>query len=500
MAIALKMLHPDWQIRAHVGWEDEEAEDDEYRVDHVYTVAPDGTAYDCRGQFPNEESLVGEDVTGGFETQYADFDLADIEQLVQRGELKRFTRQDIDHAMRFAKQIDQQDVAENFADGKGPGRAGDSQRHGIPKHATMAELEKASHAKGRKGQLARWQLNMRRGRKKAHEGFVAEGGWANVATQNTVITPAIIGEAVAGLNEFANEYNAWQAQNELGLEIKIGNPKGSGTYYKRDLKQDPEREYGDIDIECFIHSREGVSSAQLITQYKNAITEFTRHNRDFASDNGTNIIMITSAGPAQVDLIYTFNEHANWSRALSPEYRVKGVISTSLTSALAEVLNFSFSSQGVQVKTRAGRPVSFRQSKDTKLQTVTTNPESWARDMFQYYYTLANGQPYEDRLLDLDQHPGLKDEQRLADIVHSIRSLATELERNNLLGQGALDYIPNAHALLTRVAKVYADKLEAVINSSKFDKAATPAAEEKAKKTKLMLAKYRNEITKLLLN
>ena len=56
-------------------------------------------------------------------------------------------------------------VTENFADGKGPGRPGDSQRHGIPKNATMAELEKASHAKGRKGQLARWQINMRNGRK-----------------------------------------------------------------------------------------------------------------------------------------------------------------------------------------------------------------------------------------------------------------------------------------------------------------------------------------------
>jgi hypothetical protein len=58
-------------------------------------------------------------------------------------------------------------VEENFADGKGPGRPGDSQRHGIPKGATMAELEKASHSAGRKGQLARWQLNMRRGKAKA---------------------------------------------------------------------------------------------------------------------------------------------------------------------------------------------------------------------------------------------------------------------------------------------------------------------------------------------
>jgi hypothetical protein len=58
-------------------------------------------------------------------------------------------------------------VEENFADGRGPGRPGDSQRHGIPKGATIAELEKASHATGRKGELARWQLNMRRGKAKA---------------------------------------------------------------------------------------------------------------------------------------------------------------------------------------------------------------------------------------------------------------------------------------------------------------------------------------------
>ena len=58
-------------------------------------------------------------------------------------------------------------VNENFADGKNPQDKGDSVRHGIPKGATMAELEKASHSAGRKGQLARWQLNMRRGKAKA---------------------------------------------------------------------------------------------------------------------------------------------------------------------------------------------------------------------------------------------------------------------------------------------------------------------------------------------
>ena len=57
-------------------------------------------------------------------------------------------------------------IEENFADGRGPGKPGDSQRHGIPKGATIAQLEKAAKAPGRKGQLARWQINMRRGKKK----------------------------------------------------------------------------------------------------------------------------------------------------------------------------------------------------------------------------------------------------------------------------------------------------------------------------------------------
>ena len=55
---------------------------------------------------------------------------------------------------------------ENFVDGKNPGRKGLSQRVGIPKNATIAQLEKAAKADGEKGRLARWQLNMRRGKKK----------------------------------------------------------------------------------------------------------------------------------------------------------------------------------------------------------------------------------------------------------------------------------------------------------------------------------------------
>ena len=57
-------------------------------------------------------------------------------------------------------------LVDNFADGKKPGRKGLSKRVGIPKGATIAQLEKYAKSKGEKGRMARWQLNMRRGKKK----------------------------------------------------------------------------------------------------------------------------------------------------------------------------------------------------------------------------------------------------------------------------------------------------------------------------------------------
>jgi hypothetical protein len=61
----------------------------------------------------------------------------------------------------------QQDMAENFADGKKPGRKGLSKRVGIPKKASLSQLQKiASSSTGERRRMAQWQLNMRRGKAK----------------------------------------------------------------------------------------------------------------------------------------------------------------------------------------------------------------------------------------------------------------------------------------------------------------------------------------------
>ena len=61
------------------------------------------------------------------------------------------------------------EITENFANGRGPGKSGDSKRAGIPKGATISQLKKIRSSKtasARKKQLAHWQINMRQGRKK----------------------------------------------------------------------------------------------------------------------------------------------------------------------------------------------------------------------------------------------------------------------------------------------------------------------------------------------
>ena len=59
---------------------------------------------------------------------------------------------------------------ENFADGQKPGRKGLSKRVGIPKKATLGQLEKiAKSSTGEKRRMAQWQLNMRRGRAKKNK-------------------------------------------------------------------------------------------------------------------------------------------------------------------------------------------------------------------------------------------------------------------------------------------------------------------------------------------
>jgi hypothetical protein len=63
-----------------------------------------------------------------------------------------------------------QGVAENFADGKNPGRKGLAKRSGVNTKASVSDLRKtAKNSTGEKQRMAHWLANMKAGKKNASE-------------------------------------------------------------------------------------------------------------------------------------------------------------------------------------------------------------------------------------------------------------------------------------------------------------------------------------------
>jgi hypothetical protein len=66
-----------------------------------------------------------------------------------------------------ATHFDKKAVAENFADGRNPGRKGLAKRMGVNTKASVSSLRKtAKNSSGEKQRMAHWLANMKAGRKK----------------------------------------------------------------------------------------------------------------------------------------------------------------------------------------------------------------------------------------------------------------------------------------------------------------------------------------------
>lgn len=310
-----------------------------------------------------------------------------------------------------------------------------------------------------------------------------EGGWASTKTQNTIITPTVVRDAVRVMQFFGEQFNQFLAQKNLP-PIEIGRPCGSSTYYERDMEKQPNKEYGDIDINFHIPEMPGMNNNQTVTLFSNAVKEFCDATHGFETENGKNVIVQLGDQYVQVDLVVSYIKNKEWSKALAPEWNVKGVLCASLYSALAQALNLSIGGHGIQAKTLNGERVKFSTIKGVTLHQVTNNKDNWAIDVAAYlgckHFTTR-----------LKEYPGLKDEARVSDIINSIKGIASSLDINGIM---------NSSELLSTIKDIYLQKINAVIDSSKFNKAETPAAIQKAADTKAMLAKKSAEIAKLIVS
>lgn len=304
--------------------------------------------------------------------------------------------------------------------------------------------------------------------------FILEGGWANAKTQDTIITPSVIQQSLAHLQQFERKFNQYLTQQNMP-EIRIGNPVGSGTYYQRDLEQQPDKQYGDIDVQ-FIIPRAAGGEASIQRQYAEMVKSFANLSPEYETTNGVNVIFNLDDQHIQVDFVMMFDDRVNWSRVFAPEWNTKGVISSTLFSALAQHLSVSFSDRGIQAKTRNGELVNFSLRRDTQLHTITDDASNWGVELAKFFGA-------QEISPMLKKHPGHPDETKISDIVKTIQGVMISLGRQNELAQ---------------IKQIYLNKIGAVINSSKFDKAQTPQAQQKAAQTKQTLYDRSREVAELI--
>jgi len=79
-------------------------------------------------------------------------------------------RLDMVRPNQFVKAQQTQGMAENFADGKNPGRKGLAKRMGVNTKASVSSLRNtAKHSSGEKQRMAHWLANMKAGRAKNNQ-------------------------------------------------------------------------------------------------------------------------------------------------------------------------------------------------------------------------------------------------------------------------------------------------------------------------------------------
>ena len=102
-----------------------------------------------------------------------------------------------------------------------------------------------------------------------------EGGWDTTLTQNTVLKPAIVGQALKVIDHFVVDFNKYLAKQGLG-PVQRGRPTGSSAYHEQDVVNNPEKVYGDIDLQMIAPPVEGASYGQFTAKWNTLADEFVK--------------------------------------------------------------------------------------------------------------------------------------------------------------------------------------------------------------------------------
>lgn len=333
-----------------------------------------------------------------------------------------------------------------------------------------------------------------------------EGGWSDVVTQGTVITPEVVKKALSVVAKFTTDFNNWlSSQNQP--TVKMGNPLGSTAWHARDSS---DATYGDIDLQMIAPVQdESQSVSQLASQWNTLADKFVADvNPSYVYDQGKPsaghiIFQISQDQYVQVDMIWTPAHLAKWAQyRMTPAHKVKGAMYGNLFSTLGEIMHISIQGSGAQIKIKDGEALPFAKSrKYDALETLSSDIERFGLDILvELYKKIFPGESVANIKVSplLKATPGIDPDNITAmKLVNLIKGLAQSFEDNQMYGRFNLKTIKNANDFIRNFQEHYLKKLEVAVNATKFDKAASPEAQAKATETKNKMITHGNAIMKM---
>jgi hypothetical protein len=329
--------------------------------------------------------------------------------------------------------------------------------------------------------------------------LIVEGGWDTTLTQGTVLKPRAVKLALDTVDRFVVAFNDYLKDKGVG-PVRRGKPTGSSAYYEKDQAEDPDKVYGDIDLQMIAPAIEGKTQNQMSALMNKLADDFVKSGAfpDFdtsESKPGHPIVKIGDSDYVQVDFMWHEEGLARWGAArVTPERGVKGLLFGNMFSVLGELLDMSIQHAGVQLKTIDGQKVSFSKQKGVKLITVSIDPETFVLDLFRY---LANYQGIDDPEIDpmLTQFPGNKiDDVKISHLVNAVKGFAKSADANDMFGQGDLANFSSSEDFLDAFKQRYTEKAERDISAAKRDKAETPEAQARAEEDRKKVAQGLNTV------
>lgn len=338
--------------------------------------------------------------------------------------------------------------------------------------------------------------------------ILREGGWTTTVTQGTVIHPSTVKKALAIMSRFVNDFNDYNKSSGLP-PVKIGHPTGSSAYHDVDPE---EKVYGDIDLQIIVpetEELEKLSTGQRQYYWGKKFGEFVAKAKpDYVhpeSTPGHPIIQVDKDAWVQIDMMPHPERLATWGRyRATPERGVKGMLNGNMFAVLGEMLMLNLQHSGVQYKEKDGQRVPYAATKkDFELKTITTNVETFVKDIFDHEYRSITGKDPKTAKIDpmLAKHPGsdLK-EVKISNLVNAVKGLARSFEINKMYGKGMLKDYSNAGDFLNRFVDIYTAKANGAINAAKRDKAETPEAKARAEADKKAIAQGLEMVQQLFAN